>query len=43
MDCFNQELIKNVKLAHSENGDEDFSEEKYAFIQYVFSNIESIF
>ena len=42
MDCFNQELIKNVKLAHSENGDEDFSEEKYAFIQYVFSNIESI-
>ena len=42
MDCFNQELIKNVKLAHSENGGEDFSEEKYAFIQYVFSNIESI-
>lgn len=42
MDCFNQELIKNVKLAHFENGDEDFSEEKYAFIQYVFSNIESI-
>lgn len=42
MDCFNQELIKNVKLAHFENGGEDFSEEKYAFIQYVFSNIESI-
>lgn len=42
MDCFNQELIKNVKLAYSENGDEDFSEEKYVFIQYVFSNIESI-
>lgn len=42
MDCFNQELIKNVKLAYSENGDEDFSEEKYVFIQYVFSNVESI-
>lgn len=42
MDCFNQELIKNVKLAQSENGADDISEEKYAFIQYVFSKIESI-
>lgn len=42
MDCFNQELIKNVKLAQSENDVDDFSEEKYAFIQYVFSKIESI-
>lgn len=42
MDCFNQELIKNVKLAQSENGTDDISEEKYAFIQYIFSKIESI-
>lgn len=40
MPCFNEELIRNIKLYHSE--DDDFSEEKYAFIQYVFSNIESI-
>ena len=42
MDCFNQELVKNIKLAYSENEAEEFSEEKYTFIQYVFSNIESI-
>lgn len=40
MASFNEELIRNIKLFHSE--DDDFSEEKYAFIQYVFSNIESI-
>ena len=42
MDCFNCELIKNVKLINSENDDDDVIEEKYAFIKYVFSNIESI-
>ena len=41
MDCFNTELIKNVKLSLSQNDDE-YYEEKYAFIRYVFSNIESI-
>lgn len=40
MASFNEELIRNIKLFHSE--DDDFSEEKYAFVQYVFSNIESI-
>lgn len=41
MECFNRELIKNIKLSLSEY-DEDFFEEKYAFIRYVFSKIESI-
>lgn len=38
---FNKQLINNVKLFHSQNN-EDACEEKYSFIKYVFSNIESI-
>ncbi len=41
MNNFNKELIKNIKLMHSEN-EGDFSEEKYSFIKYIFSNLESI-
>lgn len=40
MDNFNQGLINQIKLFHSESG-EDF-EEKYSFIRFVFSNLESI-
>lgn len=40
MACFNEELIRNIKLYHSE--DDEFFEEKYSFIQYVFSKIESV-
>lgn len=42
MNCFNQELIKNIKLAKSNTDTGDVSEEKYTFIQYVFSKLESI-
>lgn len=41
MSNFNKELIRNVKLFHAQNNDE-FIEEKYSFIKYVFSNFESI-
>ena len=41
MNNFNKELIKNIKLYSTENS-EDFIEDKYSFIRYVFSNFESI-
>lgn len=41
MDSFNKELINKIKIFQAENQEEDI-EEKYCFIQYVFSNIESI-
>lgn len=41
MNDFNNKLIKKVKLFHSEQDDE-YLEEKYSFIKYIMSNIESI-
>lgn len=41
MENFNKELIRNVKLSQADD-DEDAYEEKYSFIRYVFSSIESI-
>lgn len=41
MNNFNKELIKNIKLFHSEIND-DIVEDKYSFIKYVFTNLESV-
>lgn len=41
MNDFNKEFINNVKLFHS-NKDEDYFEEKYSFIKYVVSNLDSV-
>lgn len=42
MECFNHELIKNIKLMQSQDEENEFLEEKYTFIRYVFSKLESI-
>ena len=42
MECFNYELIKNIKLMQSQDEENEFLEEKYTFIRYVFSKLESI-
>lgn len=41
MPDFNKELISNVKIFQTENLEQNY-EEKYCFIQYVFSNFQSI-
>ena len=42
MNNFNKELINKIKLFQSEENNIDVVEEKYYFIKYVFSNLESL-
>ena len=42
MDNFNKELINRVKLFYTEESAEEITEEKYAFLRYVFKNLESL-
>ena len=41
MSNFNEELIKNVKLFAAENQLDYQHEEKYSFLQYIFTLLES--
>ena len=43
MNNFNREFIKKIKLFHTEQQDSnEICEEKYSFLKYVFSNLESM-
>lgn len=42
MNNFNKELISRVKLFYTEESAEEITEEKYAFLKYIFNNLESL-
>lgn len=39
---FNKNLISNIKLFHNDQKSDDYNDEKYSFMLYVFEQIESI-
>lgn len=42
MDNFNSVLIKNIKMFKNDQIDDDYSDEKYDFLLYVFEQLEGI-